>query len=190
MPRIASRSPIPSTRSVKRSNLEAQSRWDHLCWFQWYMGANDMFNCRVPFCQCSGAPLSSPSIHDEAKTVSNINSHNTYPLYFPSLSAVVATTPPSGGQMDLPFRDAGNPSCIQQPPNHVIDYWFHRLGLSVQTTSAENLSNVPIVGTSSNSPAGVHPFPVLDEINSCVSPEFIGCALFYRCIKYFLKAYS
>ena len=133
-----------------------------------------MFHCRVPFCQCSGAPLSSPSIHDEAKSVSNINSHNTYPpSYSPSLSALVATSPTSGGQMDLPFRDAGNPCCMQQPPNHVIDYWFHRLGLSVQTTSAETLSNLPIVGTSSNPPTGVPLFPVLGEINSRVSPNFI-----------------
>ena len=79
--------------------------------------------------------------------------------------------------MDLPFKDAGIPACTQQPPNYVIDYWFHRLGLSVQTTSAETLSNLPTVETSSNSPTGVPLFLVLDEINSRVSPNFITSSL-------------
>ena len=31
-----------------------------------------------------------------------------------------------------------NPMDIQQPPPHVVDYWFDRLGLSLDHTSSEN----------------------------------------------------
>ena len=39
------------------------------------------------------------------------------------------------------FESTGNPSDIQQPPPHVIDYWFDYLGLSLDPTSSENPSN-------------------------------------------------
>jgi len=123
--------------------------------------------CGVPFCQCSGASLPSPfHCDDEAKTVSNIDSHNIYaPYYSPLFPVAVAPGPTSGGQLlDLSFKGAGNPDCTQQPPNDVTDDYFHRLGLSVQTTSAKILSN------SATLPP---PLPVFDKISSRVSPRFI-----------------
>ena len=39
------------------------------------------------------------------------------------------------------FESTENSLDIQQPPPHVIDYWFHRLGLSLDPTSSENPSN-------------------------------------------------
>ena len=32
---------------------------------------------------------------------------------------------------------------IHQPPPHVVDYWFHQLGLSLDPTSSETTSNAP-----------------------------------------------
>jgi hypothetical protein len=40
-----------------------------------------------------------------------------------------------------PHESLGNPVNIQQPPPHVVDYWFDRLGLSLDSTSLENPSN-------------------------------------------------
>jgi len=116
--------------------------------------------CGVPFCRCSGPPLSSPFLRDEAKAVSNID------ISASSDSPVVVTpSPTSGGQ---------------QPPNDVIDfdYWIHRL--LVQTASAETLSN---------STALPPPLPVFDKTSSRVSPRFIisywMCFVFqmYLCFK-------
>ena len=39
------------------------------------------------------------------------------------------------------FQRTENPADIQQPAPHVIDYWFDRLGLSVNPISSENPSN-------------------------------------------------
>jgi hypothetical protein len=135
------------------------------------MCINDMSLCVVPSCRCSGASLSSPLIHDdEAKTVSNIEFHNLYPpSYCPSIPIVVAPSPAYGEQPAPSFKGAGNPDYTQQPPDHVIDYWYHQLGLSVQTPSAETLSNSTTLPSSFPAP----PFPVLDEIGSRVSMEFI-----------------
>jgi len=91
--------------------------------------------CGVPFCWCSGAPLSSPFLRDEAKTVTNIDIYST---------VVVAPSPTSGGQ---------------QPPNDVIDidYWIHRL--SAQITSAETL--LPVLDKTSSR---VSPRFILDVV--------------------------
>ena len=43
------------------------------------------------------------------------------------------------------FESAGNPADIQQPPPHVIDYWFGHLGLSLDPSITEHRPN----GTSS-----------------------------------------
>jgi hypothetical protein len=125
---------------------------------------NDMSPCGIPSCRCSGASLSSLFIHDEAKTVSNIESQNLYPpSYSPSIPVA---SPTSGGQPALSFKGPGNPDYTQQPPDHVIEYWYHQLGLSVHTPSAETLSN------SATLPSAPPP-PVFDEISSRVSIKFI-----------------
>jgi len=40
-----------------------------------------------------------------------------------------------------PFEILGDPVDIQQPPPHVVDYWFERLGLSLDPAPPENLWN-------------------------------------------------
>ena len=42
---------------------------------------------------------------------------------------------------DESSKGTDNPMDIQQPPPHVVDYWFDRLGLSLDPTSSENPSN-------------------------------------------------
>jgi len=123
--------------------------------------------CGVPFRRCLGGSLSSPFLRDdEAKAVSNIDSHDMYATsYSPLFPVVVAPSATSGGQLlDLSFKGTGNPDCTQQPPNDMIDDYFHRLGLSVQTTSAK---------THSNSATLPPPLPVFNKTSSCVSPKFI-----------------
>src|SRR5258706_8597981 len=39
------------------------------------------------------------------------------------------------------FERTEHPVDIQQPPPHVIDYWFYQLGLSLDPTSSENPPN-------------------------------------------------
>ena len=39
------------------------------------------------------------------------------------------------------FKSTKNPADIQQPPPHVIDYWFDQLGLSLDSTSSEKPLN-------------------------------------------------
>lgn len=41
------------------------------------------------------------------------------------------------------YLGSANPANIMQPPDNVIDYWFHRLGLSLDTPSAATLSDLP-----------------------------------------------
>jgi len=55
---------------------------------------------------------------------------------------------------------------IQQPPPHVVDYWFDWLGLSLDTTSSENPSN-----------ATGYPFqfPPFDGINYVSSLLLVLC---------------
>jgi len=49
-----------------------------------------------------------------------------------------------------PFGILGNPVDTQQPPPHVVDYWFDKLGLSLDLTSSENPSSA--TGSSSRFP--------------------------------------
>ena len=39
------------------------------------------------------------------------------------------------------FETTEHPENIQQPPPHVIDYWFYQLGLSLGPTSSEDPPN-------------------------------------------------
>ena len=47
------------------------------------------------------------------------------------------------------------PVDVQQPPPHVVDYWFDRLGLSLDPTSSDNHLNA------TGSP---FQFPLLDDV--------------------------
>ena len=46
------------------------------------------------------------------------------------------------------FEGSVNPADIVQPPDDVIDYWFHRLGLSHDTPFAATLSDLPGLSSS------------------------------------------
>lgn len=65
---------------------------------------------------------------------------------------IMSTQRTYGGSMDQ-----GN---IVQPPDDVIDYWFHRLGLSLDTPQAATLSDLPSLLSSVS---------VLGDINLLVS---------------------
>ena len=144
------------------------------------MCADDISPCGVPFCRSSGATLSSHFLHnDEANGVNNIDpQYLCAPRRSLSFPAVVSPSPTSGGQLfDESLNGAINPECTQQPPNHMIDHWFHRLGPSVQATSLEtSLSNSATVSL---------PFQVFNEVSSHVSPKFIPlywiCFVFEMC---------
>ena len=132
---------MPSTWSVNVLSLK-----QNLTGFSGTMCADDIPPCGVPFCRSSGAALSSHSLHDdEAKSVSNIDfQHLCAPHYSLSFPAVVSPSPTSGRPLvlfDQSFKGARNPDCTQQPPNYVIDHWFHRLGPSVEAMSSGTISN-------------------------------------------------
>ena len=139
----------------------------HLTCFSGTLCANDISPYGVPFCRSSGATLSSHFLYeDEAKGVSNIDFQYLYsPHYSPSFPPSISPSPsPAGQLLDLSFKGGINPECTQQPPSYVIDYWFHRLGLSVQATSSETLSNSTTVPPL---------FQTFDDTSSRVSPKSI-----------------
>ena len=46
------------------------------------------------------------------------------------------------------YRGSVNPANMVQPPDGVIDYWFHRLGLSLDTPLAASLLDLPSLSSS------------------------------------------
>ena len=46
------------------------------------------------------------------------------------------------------YGGSENPADMVQPPDDVIDYWFHRLGLSLDTPLAATLSDLPSLSSS------------------------------------------
>jgi len=62
------------------------------------------------------------------------------------MSAATPTSLPFARQPTISITDESsegtdNPMDKQQPPPHVVDYWFDRLGLSFDPTSSESPSN-------------------------------------------------
>ena len=66
---------------------------------------------------------------------------------------------------DQGFEDALNQDYAQQPPNWIIDYWFHYLGLSLDTAPLETPSTLPTLPSS---------FSVRNDTNDVVSHSFFG----------------
>ena len=58
------------------------------------------------------------------------------------------------------YEGSVNPDCVEQPPAHVIDYWFHRLGLSLDAPLGGNPSDLLNLSSSLSD---------LDEIGLLVS---------------------
>lgn len=79
------------------------------------------------------------------------------------ISAANTTHLPSLGGItsaDQAFSRTVIPDYAQQPPDYVIDYWFHHLGLSHGTTLA---------GPASNSPRFPFSSPVVSDFHPSVS---------------------
>jgi len=55
-------------------------------------------------------------------------------------SSLLSARQPAIAVTNEPFEILGDPVDIQQPPPHVVDYWFERLGLSLDPAPPENLS--------------------------------------------------
>ena len=49
---------------------------------------------------------------------------------------------------DQGFEDALHPDYAQQPADWIIDYWFHYLGLSLDTAPLETPSTLPALPSS------------------------------------------
>lgn len=87
----------------------------------------------------------------------DLSSHDAIPI-------PLTTTPrlPFEGNMstDQESRSALHLAHTQQPPDYIIDYWFHYLGLSLDPTSLETPSHLPTFPFS---------LPVLNDIDAAVS---------------------
>ena len=103
-------------------------------------------DCHLP----PGGPLS-PLYDDAQEGDSATNAYTPWDIDFTSAAAAAAaaTSLPSTRQpefgwfpaSDQLFEGASDPLNIQQPPPDVINYWFDRLGLSLDPTSSQNPSN-------------------------------------------------
>ena len=88
-----------------------------------------------------------PILHADARTGERINcpyGYTTGPTGSISediTSALLFARQPLNSVTNESFESTEISLDIQQPPPHVIDYWFDQLGLSLDATSSENPSN-------------------------------------------------
>ena len=101
-----------------------------------------------------------PSSHGDARSGERIYYHSTHSPSHTSYTSLDVDTAPSLALASVPVFSAIDESFESmvdmvdiQPPPHVIDYWFDRLGLSLDSTSSGNPSDA--VGF-------LFPFPRLD----------------------------
>ena len=98
--------------------------------------------CDSDCCLPSGSLHSAPISHGDARSGEGINDHSTHsPIHTSCTSLDVDTT----SRLALAGISAPDQSLEKmvdlvdiQPPPHVIDYWFDRLGLSLDPTSSGN----------------------------------------------------
>jgi len=90
---------------------------------------------------------SAPILHVDARIGKRTDCQYAYtvnhagPLSTDITSSLLFARPPALSATNELFEILGNPVDIQQPPPHVVDYWFDQLGLSLDPTSSENPSN-------------------------------------------------
>jgi len=90
---------------------------------------------------------SAPILHAVARIGERIDCQYAYTIdHTGSLSTDITSgllfaRQPAISATNEPFEILGDPVDIQQPPPHVVDYWFDQLGLSLDPTSSENPSN-------------------------------------------------
>ena len=107
---------------------------------------------------------SAPILHADARIGERADCQYAYTISCTgSLSTDITSSLPFARQPAVsaanePFESLGNPIGIQQPPPHVVDYWFAQLGLSLDPAPPENPSNA----TSSS-----FQFPLFDS-TTCV----------------------
>ena len=88
-----------------------------------------------------------PILHADSRIGERINCQYEYTTgHTGSMSENIPSTSLFGRQpltsaTNESFESPENSLDIQQPPPHVIDYWFDHLGLSLDPTSSENPSN-------------------------------------------------
>ena len=85
------------------------------------------------------------------ETTSGFHEFNISQAILPLLPG--ASHVPSGPDMPLTsthrtYGGSVNPADMVQPPDDVIDYWFHRLGLSLDTPLVATLSDLPSLSSS------------------------------------------
>ena len=120
-------------------------------------------------CLPSGGLHSAPISHGDVRSGERINYHSTHTRFHTSYTSPDVGTTPNLALASIPVLSATDqsPESMEdlvdiQPPPHVIDYWFDRLGLSLDPTSSGS-------GNLSDSAGFLCPFPPLDG-NDYVSP--------------------
>ena len=123
-------------------------------------------------CLPSGILHSAPISHCNARSGERINYHSTHTPFHACCTSPDIGTTPSLALASVPVFSAADQSlqAIEdlvdiQPPPHVVDYWFDRLGLSLDPTSSWS-------GNPSDSVGFLCAFPPLDG-NHYVS-SFLG----------------
>ena len=118
-------------------------------------------DCDCDFPMTSTGLPSAPILHTSARTGEGINGKYAYNTgHTGSMSTDIISRSPFARQpvisaTNLQFESTGISADIQQPPPHVVDYWFNQLGLSLDPISPENHAKA----TSSS-----FQFPLLDSI--------------------------
>ena len=99
--------------------------------------------CDCDCCLPSGSLHSAPISHGDARSGERIKYHSTHTPIHTSYTSPDVDTTPSLALASLPVFSAADQSLQSmedlvdiQPPSHVIDYWFDRLGLSLDPTSS------------------------------------------------------
>jgi len=90
---------------------------------------------------------STPILHADAKLGEKINYQYAYITgrtgSFPEdiTSGLLSARQPVISATNESFESTENPADVQQPPPHVIDYWFDHLGLSLDPSFSEHRPN-------------------------------------------------
>ena len=109
---------------------------------------------------------STPILHADAKSGERINCQYTHTTGFMSAcatSSLPMPRQPVPSKIDESLERTEDPLDIRQPPPHVVDYWFHQLGLSLGPTLSENPLNAKV------SPFQFPLFDSIDNVSSLLS---------------------